>query len=72
MTACIGVFAFACAVQDHFLLKTRIWERALFLAGALMLINPNVMMDVAGLGLVAVAVLSQYLYHRSAGMPAAA
>ncbi len=64
ISATVGVVAFASAVQDFFITKTKIWERVLFLAGALMLINPDVMMDLFGLIIVAVPVITQYLRSR--------
>lgn len=65
VTACVGVIAFASAVQDYFLTKTRIWERVLFLVGALMLINPDTMMDLIGLLIVVVPVTTQILQKRA-------
>ncbi len=63
-TACIGVIAFASGVQNYFLSKTLIWERLLFIVGALLLINPDVMMDLIGIAVVVVPGLSQFLRHR--------
>ncbi|WP_026245024.1 TRAP transporter permease [Alkalispirochaeta alkalica] len=60
-TACLGVVAFASAVQGYFLLPTRLWERACFLAAALLLIIPNVRMDLVGIGLLGLAVMGQLL-----------
>ncbi|TVR70407.1 MAG: TRAP transporter permease [Spirochaetaceae bacterium] len=65
VTACVGVIAFASAVQDWFLSKTKIWERLLFLVGALLLINPNPVMDLIGMGLVIIPVITQYLAWRA-------
>lgn len=64
LSACVGVVAFASAMQDYFISKTKIWERGLFLAGALMLINPDVTMDALGLGLVVIPVVTQILRDR--------
>lgn len=64
LSACVGVIAFASAMQDYFISKTKIWERGLFLAGALMLINPDVTMDALGLGLVVIPVVTQILRDR--------
>jgi TRAP transporter 4TM/12TM fusion protein len=64
ISATVGVVAFASAVQDYFISKTKIWERGLFLVGALMLINPDVIMDLFGLIVVAVPVMTQYLRNR--------
>jgi TRAP transporter 4TM/12TM fusion protein len=65
ISACVGVVAFASAVQDYFISKTKFWERALFLVGALMLINPDVTMDAIGLGIVAIPVITQILLNRN-------
>ncbi|TVQ19051.1 MAG: TRAP transporter permease [Spirochaetaceae bacterium] len=70
VTAVIGVVAFASAMQDFFITKTRIWERVLFLVGSLMLINPDVSMDLIGLAVVAVPVLTQFLRYRRTPVPA--
>lgn len=71
ISATVGVVAFASAVQDYFISKTKIWERGLFLVGALMLINPDVMMDLFGLIVVVVPVMTQYLRNRHAPAVAA-
>jgi TRAP transporter 4TM/12TM fusion protein len=64
VTACVGIVAFASAVQGYFLSPTKIYERVLFLAAALMLIIPNVMMDFAGVVILLIPGLTQYLRHK--------
>lgn len=59
ITACVGVLAFASAVQGYFITHTKIYERIFFLAAALSLINPNIMVDIIGFVLLALAVFSQ-------------
>jgi len=54
LPASIGVVALASAVMGHFLRKSRIWESAILLAGALMLIKPGTWTDLAGILAVAV------------------
>ncbi len=64
LTACLGVLAFASAVQGYFLSKTRVYERILFLAAALMLINPNMLMDLIGFGIFVIPAVLQWLRHK--------
>ena len=59
ITACVGVLAFASAVQGYFITHTKIYERIFFLAAALSLINPNIMVDIIGFVLLALAIFSQ-------------
>lgn len=60
LTACLGIVAFASAVQGYFMTHTKFYERILFLVAALMLIHPNVFVDIIGFGILAVPVLLQY------------
>lgn len=59
ITACVGVIAFASAVQGYFITHTKIHERIFFAAASLTLINPNMLVDIVGFGLLAIAVFSQ-------------
>tara|TARA_R110002049_G_scaffold309077_1_gene516617 strand:- start:18405 stop:20360 length:1956 start_codon:yes stop_codon:yes gene_type:complete len=59
-SAAIGVIALASAVMGHFLRPSRIWESALLLLGALMLIKPGSWTDSMGLITVAAVVALQY------------
>ena len=55
------ILALAAGLEGYFI-RTASWlERALFLAAALLLINPNVVSDLLGLGLLAGALLIQKL-----------
>lgn len=67
VTGSIGVVALAAAMEGYFL-RTAFWfERLILLAAALLLIDPNVMTDLIGLGLLGGVLLSQKL--RSAEQP---
>lgn len=59
VTGLIGVVALAAALEGY-LIRTATWlERGLFLAGALLLIDPRFVTDIIGLGLLLAAVLLQ-------------
>ena len=62
VTATIGVTCLAAALHNYFFWgKTRIWERALLLAAAFVLIKPGLWTDTIGAALVVLAVASQLL-----------
>jgi len=67
VTGSIGVIALAAALEAYFLRPASWIERALFLAAALLLIDPQALTDVIGLGVLGVALLSQKL--RPVGQP---
>jgi TRAP-type uncharacterized transport system fused permease subunit len=57
----LGVIALAAGLEGYFL-RTGTWlERGLFVTTALLLINPGVVTDLAGLALLAIALISQRL-----------
>ena len=58
----IGVIALAAALEGYFLRVATWFERALFLAAALLLIDPNLITDAIGLALLAVVLLMQKLW----------
>ena len=64
ITACVGVLAFASAVQGYFFDRTKKYERLFFLAAALLLIVPDIMLDTLGLVLLVIPVLTQYVRRR--------
>jgi TRAP transporter 4TM/12TM fusion protein len=49
ITSTIGVFLLAAAVQGQFWTKALLWERAVLLASALLLIKPGILTDTMGL-----------------------
>jgi TRAP-type uncharacterized transport system fused permease subunit len=62
VTATVGVTCLAAALHNYFFWgPTRIWERALLLAAAFVLIKPGLVTDTIGATLVALAVASQLL-----------
>jgi TRAP transporter 4TM/12TM fusion protein len=61
VTGSIGVVALAASMEGYFLRTASWFERALFLAAALLLIDPNAITDVIGLGLLAAGLLIQKL-----------
>lgn len=65
ITACLGVVAFGSAVQGYLLTNTKIYERIMFLISALLLIHPNKLVDLAGFGILVVAVILQVGRSRS-------
>jgi TRAP transporter 4TM/12TM fusion protein len=62
VTATIGVTCLAASLHSYFFWgKTRLWERALLLAAAFVLIKPGLWTDTIGAALVGLAVASQLL-----------
>lgn len=62
VTATVGVTCLAAALHNYFFWgRTRLWERALLLAAAFVLIKPGLWTDTIGATLVALAVASQLL-----------
>jgi TRAP transporter 4TM/12TM fusion protein len=61
VTGSIGVVALAASMEGYFLRVTHWVERLLLFAAALLLIDPNAVTDVIGLGVLGVVLLSQKL-----------
>ncbi len=75
LTACGGMFGIGAAMIGFCLAPMSWFERAVFLVGGLMLIDPGIVTDISGLGLLAVGLLFQWRKQRSlaaAGLPTAA
>jgi len=75
VTACGGMFGIGVAMIGFCLAPMSWLERAVFLLGGLMLIDPGIVTDVSGLGLLAVGLLFQWRKQRTlaaAGLPTAA
>jgi TRAP-type uncharacterized transport system fused permease subunit len=51
LTGTIGVIALAAGLEGYFIRVARPWERAIFIAAALCLIDPGLVTDLVGLGL---------------------
>jgi TRAP transporter 4TM/12TM fusion protein len=58
-SAVIGIMAFSAGLQGYWLREARAWERLLLVAGALLLIKPGYVSDLAGLMLLAVVYAAQ-------------
>ena len=58
----IGVIALAASLEYCFLRRMTWLERILFVAAAMLLIDPNAVTDVIGIGLLAIALLLQKLW----------
>jgi TRAP-type uncharacterized transport system fused permease subunit len=61
VTGSIGVVALAASMEAYFLRPANWFERIVLFAAALLLIDPNAITDVIGLGLLAVVLLIQKL-----------
>ena len=59
VTGTIGVIALAAGLEGYFLRAASWFERTLFLVAALLLIDPNGLTDLIGLGLLAAGLLIQ-------------
>ena len=73
-TATAGCIALAGGLYGYFVRSCGLWERAVLLAGAFLLIKPGWLTDLVGLGLLAALAAFQILGRRraAAGAPAAA
>lgn len=59
LTGTIGVIALAAGLEGYFVRVARPWERAIFIAAAIMLIHPGFYTDIVGLGVLAFGLLLQ-------------
>lgn len=64
ITATIGTICLAGGLFGYFFRIAHLWERALLIAAALLLIKPGILTDIAGLALLAVVLLNQLLLRR--------
>jgi TRAP-type uncharacterized transport system fused permease subunit len=62
LTGTIGVIALAASLECYFLRRTTWFERILFFAAAMLLIDPNAITDLIGIGLLAIVLLLQKLW----------
>jgi TRAP-type uncharacterized transport system fused permease subunit len=60
-TAFIGILALAGGVENWFLKRTTFYERIMLVIAGLMLVYPKPLLDIIGLGLMAVVIVSQKL-----------
>lgn len=66
ITAAIGISAVAVSLSGFFLIPLRIYERVIFLCGALLMIHPDIITDIIGIGFLAIGTRLQYYSRRSA------
>ncbi len=72
LTACLGIFALAFACVGYWMGRLTWWQRLILIAGALGLITPGTLSDLAGLATLALVYLTQRYSSRYEGKPAAA
>lgn len=64
LTSVTGMIGIGAAVAGYLLTRTVFWERIIFFAGGLMLVDPHTLTDLIGLGLLLLAIAVQYLRRR--------
>jgi TRAP-type uncharacterized transport system fused permease subunit len=62
VTAILGVIALAASLHGYFLRPTRLLERMLLFAAALVLIKPGIWTDLLGLGAMTLVVVTQQAF----------
>lgn len=65
ITSFVGIFGVSAALEGYFLCNMSWYERLISAAGGLLLIYPGVVTDAIGLGLVAVALVIQFIKKKS-------
>jgi TRAP transporter 4TM/12TM fusion protein len=71
-TATAGIAALAGGAQNWVLVRCVLWERLALIVAGVLLVYPHPMADAIGLGLLGMALVSQWLRHRASGRAAAA
>lgn len=61
VTALVGIMAVAAALEGYLFTDMKIWERIILIVGGIMLISPGVMTDAAGLAVIAVGLILQFI-----------
>ena len=61
ITSLIGIFAVSASLEGFFVARMKWYERIMSAVGGLLLIYPGLVTDSIGLGLVAIAVVLQFL-----------
>ena len=72
ITAILGVAALAASLHGYFLRPTRLLERILLFAAAIVLIKPGIWTDLVGFGALALVVISQQVFKGAPQEAAAA
>jgi TRAP transporter 4TM/12TM fusion protein len=65
-TASFGILLFAAGLHGYFLTATSNWQRAALICGGLLLIDPGLVTDLIGAGIVAVVIAVQWPEHQKA------
>ncbi|RKM61677.1 TRAP transporter permease [Butyrivibrio sp. XB500-5] len=60
-TALIGIMAVAAALEGYLFTDMKIWERIIMIVGGIMLISPGTITDAAGVSVIAVALILQFI-----------
>jgi TRAP transporter 4TM/12TM fusion protein len=68
VSASIGVVMFAGGLHGYFLTATSYWQRGLLLIGGLCLIKPGIYTDLAGAGVAALVIATQFAARRGAAV----
>jgi TRAP-type uncharacterized transport system fused permease subunit len=63
-TASAGILLFAAGLHGYFLTAANPWQRALLIAGGLLLIDPGLVTDIIGAGIAAIVIGVQWLERR--------
>ena len=64
ITAVVGVVCLSAGLSGYLISRASLWERALLLVAALVLIKPGLSSDLIGLALISVAVAAQLFTRR--------
>jgi TRAP transporter 4TM/12TM fusion protein len=65
-TASFGILLFAAGLHGYFITAANLWQRALMIAGGLLLIDPGLVTDIIGAVVALVVVAVQWPEHRKA------
>ena len=66
-TAIVGMIGIGCALEGYGVRHAHLLQRVMFLVGGLLLIEPGLMTDIIGIGLVVLAALWQMLENKRFG-----
>jgi TRAP transporter 4TM/12TM fusion protein len=68
LTASFGIILFAAGLHGYFITAASPWQRALLIAGGLLLIDPTVVTDVIGAAIAAAVAATQWLGRHETGV----
>ena len=60
-TALLGIMAVAAALEGYLFTDMKIWERIIMIVGGIMLISPGTITDAAGVAVISVALILQFI-----------